>query len=54
MAADKDYVQLSDYCFGVCESLETAVRGGNADDLNESVRVKLEDLGRCAAFSLGS
>ena len=54
MAADKDSVQICDYCFNVCETLNTTVQGENADDLNESVRVKLEDLGRCAAFSLGS
>lgn len=40
---NKDSIQLSEYCFNVCVALETPIRGKNADDLNESVRVALED-----------
>ena len=47
MIDDKDSVQLSEYCFNVCEVLKTAIQGTNADSLNVSVRVALEDLGRC-------
>ena len=46
MIDDKDSVQLSEYCFNVCEVLKTAVQGRNADSLDESVRVALEDLER--------
>ena len=38
MIADKYSVQLSDYCFGVCEVVK---------NLDESVSIELEDLGRC-------
>ena len=47
MIDDKDSVQLSEYCFNVCEVLKTVVQGRNADSLNEHVRVALEDLERC-------
>ena len=47
MIDDKDPVQLSEYSFNVCNVLKTVVEGRNADSLDESVRVALEDLGRC-------
>ena len=47
MIDDQDSVQLSEYCFNVCEVLKTAIQATNADSLDESVRVALEDLGRC-------
>ena len=46
MIDDEDSVQLSEYCFDVCEALKTVIQGKNADDINESVREVLEDLGR--------
>ena len=46
MVDDKDSVQLSEYCFNVCEVLKTAVQGRDADSLDESVRAALEDLER--------
>ena len=47
MIDDEDFVQLSGYCFDVCVALEPAIQGTNADDLNESVRMALEELERC-------
>ena len=47
MVDDKDSVQLSEYCFNVCEVLKTTIQGRNADSLDVSVRVALEDLERC-------
>ena len=46
MIDDKDFVQLSERCFNVCEVLKTTIQGKNADDINESVRETLEGLGR--------
>ena len=46
MAGDKDSMQLSEYCFNVCEVLKTVVQGRSADSLNESMRAALEDLER--------
>ena len=46
MIDDEDSVQLSGYCFNVCETVKTAVRGNNTDDLNEPVRKALVDLER--------
>ena len=48
---DKDSVQLSEYCFNVCEVLKTTIQGRDADSLNGSVRVALEDLERCVDLS---
>jgi hypothetical protein len=39
-------VQLSEYCFGVCEMLETTIQGEDEDDLNGFVKTALEDLER--------
>ena len=47
MTDNKDSVQLSEHCFNACEVLKTAVQGKNPDDLSESVRKALQDLGRC-------
>lgn len=47
MIDDKDSMQLSEYCFNVCEVLKTVVQGRSADSLNESMRGALEDLERC-------
>jgi len=43
----KDSVQLSEYCFSICEAVKTVVQGKNTDDLDESVRVALEISERC-------
>ena len=48
MIDNEDYLQLSEYCFNVCEVLKTVIQGKDADDLNESVRETLEDLERYA------
>ena len=47
MADDKDSVQLSEYCFNVCEVLKATVQGRDADSLDESARVALKDLETC-------
>ena len=49
MIDDEGSVQLSEYCFGICEALETAIQGENADDLNGFVRTAFEDLERCVS-----
>ena len=46
MTDNKDAVQLSEYCFNVYEVVKTSIQGKNADDLNETVRMALKDLGR--------
>jgi len=46
MINNEDSVLLSEYCFNVCEALNAAIQGKKAEDLNESVRTALEDLGR--------
>ena len=48
MIDDKDSLQLSGYCFNVCEMLEMAIQGKDVGDLDESVRKGLDDLERCA------
>jgi len=47
MIHDEDCVQFSEYCFNICTALEPAIQGKNADDLDESLRMALEDLARC-------
>jgi hypothetical protein len=42
MIDDKDSVQLSEYCFGVCEALETAIQG---EKCGRSQRIR-EDCAR--------
>jgi len=52
MIDDKDPMQLSEYCSNVCEELKTVIQGmDDANNLNESMRVALEDLGRCVDWS---
>ena len=51
MIDDKDSVQLSEYCFNVCEVLKTAIQGRNTDSLDESVKAALVDLERCVGWS---
>jgi len=48
MVGSDDAVQLSGYCFEVCEMLKTVIRGKNPEDLGEHVRTVLKDLERCA------
>jgi hypothetical protein len=43
---DSDSTQLSEYCFGVCETLKDAVQG-KVGDLEESEKAGMEDLERC-------
>lgn len=47
MIDNRDSVELSDYCFNVCEVLKTAIQGKSVDNLDEPVRKALEDLERC-------
>ena len=47
MIDDKDSVQLSEDCFSVCEALKVAIRGNNPDNLDESIKMALEDSKRC-------
>ena len=44
---NKDSVQLSEYCFNMCETVKTAIRGKGIGDLSESVRTALKELERC-------
>ena len=46
MIDSKDFVQLSESCFNVCEALDAQVRGKAAEDLDECVTTALEDLER--------
>lgn len=48
MIDNEDCVQLSKYCRGVCVVLEAAIQGTSVEDLDESVRMALGDLERCA------
>jgi len=50
MIDNRDSVQLSEYCFNVCEAVKVALEGKNADDLSESIEVALADLERCVDF----
>ena len=47
MVDDKDSVQLSEYCFNVCEVLKATIHGRDMNSLDESAKAALEDLGRC-------
>ena len=47
MVDDKDSVQLSEYCFNVCEILRNTFRGKNASDVDESEKMAMEGLERC-------
>jgi len=52
MIKNKDSVELSEYCFNMCEVSKTVIHGKNADDLSEPMRTALEDLGRCVDLAL--
>ena len=43
----KETIQLSEYCFDVCEALKATIQEGNMDDLGEFARTALEDVERC-------
>lgn len=47
MIANKDSVQLSDYCFNLCEELETKIRRENTEEQNAFVGRAIDELGRC-------
>ena len=47
MIDSNDSVQLSGYCFDVCEILRTVIQGRNPEDLSERVRMAVGDLERC-------
>lgn len=44
---DSYSVELSEYCFDVCEVLKTVIQRNNIDNLNESMTTALGDLERC-------
>jgi len=48
MIDDEDPMQISENCFNICEVLKAMIQGKNLGDLNEYVRITLEDLERCA------
>ena len=52
MVANEDSVQLSDYCFDVCEVLKAAIQGRSTGSLSEATKTALEDLGRYAIYPL--
>ena len=50
MIDNNDSVQLSEYCFGLCDSLETAIQGKVVDDPGGHVRTSLGSLERCVCW----
>ena len=40
-------MELSEYCFNMCETLKTAIQGRDVDDLSESERMAFKELERC-------
>ena len=46
MISDDVSVELSDYCFSVCEALNAAIQDKAKDCLNGSAQLGLEDLAR--------
>ena len=46
MIDSKDFMQLSESCFNVCEALDAQVQGKTAEDLDECVTTALEDSER--------
>ena len=46
MIDDEYSVQLSGYCYNVCEILKARIKGKNAEDLSDSVKIILENLER--------
>ena len=53
MIDSKESVQLAEYSFYVCGALDTAIRGRDAEGLDESVRTAVEDSKRCVGSYLG-
>ena len=47
MVGDNDSVQLSEYCFNVCEVLNIAIRRKDVNDIDESTTKALENLEGC-------
>ena len=43
---NKDFMDLSEYCFNICNLLEITFRGKSAGDLNEPIRMAIKDLER--------
>ena len=53
--AHKETVQLSEYCFDVCEALKATIQEENTDDLGEFATTALGNVGRyvnCALANL--
>ena len=50
MINDDVSVELSDYCFNVCEALNAAIQDKAKDRLNGSAQLGLEDLARYRDF----
>ena len=50
--AYKETVQLSDYCFDVCEALKATIQEENTDDLGEFTTTALGDVGRYVSCTL--
>ena len=48
----EESVQLSDYCFEVCEALKVTIQEENADHLSAFARMALQDVGRCVSPGL--
>ena len=46
MITDDDSVELSDYCFNVCEALDIVIQEKTKDGLNGPAQLGLEDLAR--------
>ena len=47
MINNEDSVNLSEYYFNLCLTLETATQGKSVDNLGRPVRTALDDLERC-------
>ena len=52
MTDDKYVVQLSEYCFNVCETLKNTIKGKNLSDLSEPEKIVVDDLERCVDYFL--
>ena len=52
MIDDKESVRLAECSFDVCEVLDTAIGGRDAEDLDEPVRTAVEDSKRCVSSYL--
>ena len=50
--AYNETVQLSDYCFDVCEALKATIHEENTDDLGEFATTALGDVGRYVSCTL--